>query len=115
MGVSLGKRTDTDVPVTWEGASPVDLVGAYVNVRPYYQVPTSRSSMSPARSPYTFGARVKEVMGDMVLVEMEWPSDSTPWPQRATFYPRELHKALRECVCPACAPMGDGIHELHGA
>lgn len=100
-------------PATWEGTAPEDLVGRYVSVRPYYHVPSSRSSMTSARSAYAFAARVTETLGEMVVVEIEWRASRAPWEPRASFHPRELHQST--CACPACAPMGDGIAALHGA
>lgn len=110
-----GNGVTVMVPATWEGTAPGDLVGRYVNVRPYYHVPSSRSSMASARSPYAFAARVVDVLGDMAVVEFEWADDSTPWRKRAAYWPGELHQGHSACVCPACAPMGAGIHALRGA
>lgn len=111
----MNDSTTTTVPFTWEGTSPEDLVGKLVGVRPHYSVPSSRSSLTPARSPFTFEARVVEVFGsESVLVEFA-RGTSVPWERRAMFHPHELHRAGRECACPACTAMGDGIHTLHGA
>lgn len=112
---SSSSDTAVAVPVTWEGTAPADLVGRYVSVRPYYHVPTSRSSTSPARSPYTFEARVVEVLANMVVVEFTWVTDSAPWKPRAAFWPGELHQAHGACPCPACVSGGEGIDALRGA
>ncbi|WP_435270950.1 hypothetical protein [Streptomyces sp. 1222.5] len=104
-------------PITHAGTAPADLVGESVLVRPYYHVPTSRSSLESTRSPFTFEGRVVETFGEeMVIVQFTWAADSAPWNMRGAFFPRELHKTagwFPICKCPACA--GDGIHEHRGA
>lgn len=99
-------------PYTHQGDSPAELAGQLVRVRPYYSVPSGRSSLTPARSPYVFEARViEEPFGaDMVTVEFTWGTES-PWVRRQAFYPRELHRT--DCGCAACK--GDGIGKLSGA
>lgn len=103
-------------PNTHKGAKPADLIGETVLVRPYYHVPSGRSSLTSARSPYAFEARVIETFGEeMVKVRYIWATDSAPWRPEGIFYPHELHQSgwYPRCFCPACK--GDGIHELRGA
>lgn len=95
-------------PVTHEGETPESLVGRLVLVRPFYCVPTSRSGLGSARSPFVFEAHVIEMSGgEMVKVRFDWVSD-TPWYREAVFFPRELHR-VQECECAACK--GDGMHD----
>lgn len=109
MKVNLNK------PNTHRGEKPADVVGRLVRVRPYYHVPSSRSSLTPARSPFAFEAHVLDTFGsDMVLVRFTWGSGDAPWKHEGAYYPDELHKVWRECQCPACS-YGDGIPHLRGA
>jgi hypothetical protein len=104
-------------PKTYAHKKPEELVGESVLVRPYYHLPESRSSLTPARSPFTFEGRVVETFGqEMVLIQFGWATDSAPWNAKAAFYPRELHQTggwFPICDCAACK--GPGIHDLRGA
>lgn len=98
-------------PITHVGEAPKSLVGRLVNVRPYYSVPSGRSSLTSVRSPFVYEAKVIETHGEeMVQVRFTLVNDSAPWNREAAFYPKELHQA-HVCECAACK--GTGLHNKH--
>lgn len=94
-------------PETHATRNPHDLVGSNVRVRPYYNVPKSRTFMESVRSWWTTEARVVSVMNEMVVVRYR---ERGPWESEAAYFPRELH--LQLCRCNACH--GEGIDVTHG-
>jgi hypothetical protein len=101
-------------PIITEAAG-LSLVGKVVRWRPFYNVPTGPSSLGTARSPWTRRVMVIDGNGSSdVLTVTVMPGQTGPWSDRAFANIRELHD-VNDCTCPACAPMGDGIHEPTGA
>lgn len=95
MPVSMVKRTST----TYAGRSVNDLAEGVRLVRaaPFYPVPTSPWSTSPAVSDFTFECDVIGTSGEMVTVRFR---DMYVGSREQVFYPRELHSLY--CICVAC-------------